>query len=381
MELVKELFKSDVTVSSAVFSCRQGVREVQSVFEITSALDLFEDQLSVLISAVDDWRNRNPDFSPAFLRFFLSDAANQESILKSIIKEKEYDCACSIVQQPPLNGSKIALWCYWQTNIVSYRENDFYIVEHGSYRHCWYAGTTLKGTNPYQQTTALFEKYEADLKNVHFTFQDDCIRTWLYVQNIDANYQGVVEARRDNFEKIGLTSKTHYVASTGIEGRTANAEGLVKMDAYAVAGLKPKQQQFLYAKGYLNPTYEYGVTFERGVKVCYGDRNHLFISGTASIDNKGNVLYEGDVCKQTLRMWENVEQLLKEGDATMNDVMQMLVYLRDLSDYSAVKKMFDDRFPSVPKLFLLAPVCRPKWLIEMECIAISSVINKDYPSL
>ena len=36
-----------------------------------------------------------------------------------------------------------------------------------------------------------------------------------------------------------------------------------------------------------------------------------------------------------------------------------------------VKKMFDERFPDIPRVITLAPVCRPTWLIEMECMAIS----------
>jgi hypothetical protein len=29
-----------------------------------------------------------------------------------------------------------------------------------------------------------------------------------------------------------------------------------------------------------------------------------------------------------------------------------------------------ERFPEHPKVFLLAPVCRPGWLVEMECMAV-----------
>ena len=65
------------------------------------------------------------------------------------------------------------------------------------------------------------------------------------------------------------------------------------MDTYAVKGLQPGQIQFLYAPTHLNPTYEYGVTFERGTAVTYGDRKQIFISGTASIDNKGEIYIRG----------------------------------------------------------------------------------------
>ena len=110
----------------------------------------------------------------------------------------------------------------------------------------------------------------------------------------------------------------------------------------------------------------------------YGDRAHVFISGTASIDNKGNVLYLGDIVRQTHRMWDNVEALLSEADTAFDDVMQMVVYLRDAADYATVQRMFSERFPHTPTVIALAPVCRPTWLIEMECIAVKQRDNVDY---
>ena len=136
--------------------------------------------------------------------------------------------------------------------------------------------------------------------------------------------------------------------------------------------------QYLYAPTHLNPTYEYGVSFERGTRMDYGDRRQVFISGTASIDNKGNVLHVGDIRKQTERMWENVEVLLNEAECSFEDVGQMIVYLRDTADYTVVNRMFEERFPGVPKVIVLAPVCRPGWLIEMECMATKAVQQAEY---
>jgi enamine deaminase RidA (YjgF/YER057c/UK114 family) len=110
----------------------------------------------------------------------------------------------------------------------------------------------------------------------------------------------------------------------------------------------------------------------------YGDRSHVFISGTASINNKGEVMYIGNIVKQTERMWENVEKLLEEAGTTYDDVMQIIVYLRDTADYATVKEMFDKRFPDKPTVITLAPVCRPTWLIEMECIAVAPNSNGKY---
>ena len=52
---------------------------------------------------------------------------------------------------------------------------------------------------------------------------------------------------RSFYHAESLREKTHYIASTGIEGRHADPSVLVQMDSYAVDGLEPGQVQFLYA--------------------------------------------------------------------------------------------------------------------------------------
>lgn len=207
---------------------------------------------------------------------------------------------------------------------------------------------------------------------------DDCIRTWFFVQNVDVNYAGLVKARNEVFTEQSLTPQTHYIASTGIEGRHADPKVLVQMDTYAVEGLTPGQIHHLYAPTHLNPTYEYGVSFERGTSIDYGDRRHVFISGTASINNKGEIVHCGDVRKQTERMWENVETLLEEAGCGFEEVGQMIIYLRDTADYAVVREMHDQQFPDIPKVIVHGPVCRPHWLVEMECIAVKTQENDGY---
>ena len=153
------------------------------------------------------------------------------------------------------------------------------------------------------------------------------------------------------------------------------------MDAYTVDGLLPEQKQFLYAPTHLNPTYEYGVTFERGTAVSYGDRKQIFLSGTASIDNRGEIVHPGDILKQTERMMENISVLLQEAGASVADIMQAIVYLRDPADYEEVNRYIRTHYPDMPHLIVLAPVCRPGWLIETECIAVIPADFPQYPCL
>ena len=191
----------------------------------------------------------------------------------------------------------------------------------------------------------------------------------------------MVRARNQVFFTQGLTNNTHFIASTGIGGRMHDPNVLTMMDNYAVAGLKKEQIKYLYAPTHLNRTSDYGVSFERGTMVDYGDRRHVLISGTASINNKGMVVHQKDVVKQTRRMWENVEALLSVADCTFDDATHFIVYLRDSSDYAVVSELFRQRFPDKPTVIVRAPVCRPEWLIEMECMAVKAIENKDFECL
>lgn len=94
---------------------------------------------------------------------------------------------------------------------------------------------------------------------------------------------------------------------------------------------------------------------------------HIYISGTASIDHQGKVLHQGDVLAQADRLLENISVLLQEGGSSLEKVPYFIVYLRDISDYALVDTYMQKRFPHVPRILLEARVCRPSWLIEMEC--------------
>ena len=357
------------------FSVANGVTEWHVMLHVEPLGDLFSGQMQRIYAAED----RLPGL-PAFAgaryvmkRYFLSDSANQQPLMR-----QEEGVSLSLIQQQPLDGSKIAVWLYLQAGTDIRPDGDAVAVTHNGYTHLWHMGMISPEGDSAAQTRSILEHYEAELARQGATLAENCVRTWFFVRDVDTQYHGLVVARRENFEREGLTSKTHYIASTGIGGSPADTRALVQLGSLAVLGLQPSQQRYLYAPPHLNPTYEYGVTFERGTAVNYGDRSHIYISGTASIDNRGEVLHVGDVVQQTRRMWENVEALLSEAGATFADVMQIIVYLRDTADAKQVTEMFRERYPDTPTVVTLAPVCRPTWLIEMECIAVRPAENPEY---
>lgn len=362
------------------FEVEGGVTEYHVMVHATRPEQSFQEQLDAVLNAYYNLIDTElKGASSVIKRYFLSDAANQYDALLSAVPEAPA-CACSVVEQAPLNGTKVALWAYLLTDIGAGSFNEeLYRVQHGAYTHLWGGTSVSHAPSSEEQTSLLLKHYVMQLLSNGGHLADDCIRTWFFVQNVDVNYAGVVKARNEEFFTQNLTSKTHFISSTGINGRNADPSVLVQLDTYAVLGLKPEQIKFLYAPTHLNPTYEYGVSFERGTRVDYGDRRQVFISGTASIDNKGNILHVGDIRRQTERMWENVDALLSEAECGFEDVGQMIVYLRDVADYAVVNEMFEKRFPGIPRVIVHAPVCRPGWLIEMECMATKEVKNEDYP--
>ena len=339
----------------------------------------FQQQLDAVLDSYGQLKATELNGATAVLkRYFLSDVANQAD---DVLLADTSDCAKSIIGQAPLDGSKIGLWVYLMTNVTSRQlSNGLYEVAHGEFRHLWNASAHNTAQNSEYQTRLLFNEYILQLAQEGCTLADNCIRTWLFVNDVDVNYTGVVAARNKVFFTQGLTEDTHYIASTGIGGRAYDPQVMTQMDNYAIAGIKKEQIHYLYAPSHLNRTSDYGVSFERGTTIDYADRRHIIISGTASINNKGQIEHPKDIVKQTHRMWDNVEALLKEAGSSYEDVGVMIVYLRDIADYELVKKLYEEHFPHHPRIIVHAPVCRAGWLIEMEVMAVKKQTVADQPS-
>jgi enamine deaminase RidA (YjgF/YER057c/UK114 family) len=370
-----------VRVETCCFETGKGVSEYHVTLHVMRTGDPFADQLAGIREALSCLlRQYGERVHPVFMRYFLSDAANQIPVMEAYGKEA-FPCAVSVVQQPPLDGSRIALWVYLKSDVEITASPHGVLEEHNGYRYLWTAGCRASGKDSGSQTESLFRDYAAGLERERYSLESHCLRTWLFVQNIDRNYGGVVRTRKDFFARCRMTEQTHYIVSTGIEGRCADPESLVMLDACAVKGLQEGQLNYLHAPSHFSPTHTYGVTFERGVHVAYGDRSHVLLAGTASIDSQGEIVHPNDAVKQTCHMLENMEALLQEAGLSLDHAVQMIVYLRDRSDYPAVSAILEARFGGLPKIFALALVCRPGWLVEAECIAVKAQENPRFRAL
>lgn len=352
---------NDTDVQAALFS--NGRKEAHAYLHPTETADEAYLQIRSLAEAAESL-SADLGMCPVFMRWLLSDPINQTAYLP-----QKRICASSVIRQSPLDGSKAALLMILEEDADFKEEADGIWID--SRGRLW-AGddTTVKSGDSRSMTVAYLERLNAALLRHGASLRDNCLRTWLFVRDIDNNYAGVVRGRNEVFGREGLTRQTHFIASTGIEGASAIPSRLVSFNAVADTRITPDKITYLYGKTHLNPTYEYGVAFERGTAVDYSDRRHVYVSGTASIDNKGEIVAPGDIMAQTERMLENIATLLKEGECEWSDVAHMTVYLRDIADFHTVRLIITARYPDIPKAIVLAPVCRPGWLVETECMAI-----------
>ena len=257
------------------------------------------------------------------LRFHLSDAANQGPLLRQLLAGRP----ASVVDQPPAAGSRVAL--------------EAWFVARGGERHVRisYSPRVAEGDSR-RQMYELFSHLTGEAGTSGFA--DRVLRTWIYCRDVDNNYPGVVSGRNRAFDELGLTER--YLASTGIGGGSDDPRQLVAMDALVCSG-NPPEQTPLRALEHLSPTVLYGVRFERAMRAAWRDRDWLIVSGTASIDRHGKVLYPGDIRRQSRRVVENISALLAEGGADLGDVRAATVYLRDPADLAAVRAEFAAAFP------------------------------------
>lgn len=291
---------------------------------------------------------------PVFVRFFLSDAQNQTTALQAALQERCWGLpAVSLVEQPPLDGSHVTALVQTADELPGFLFHSLRLSEEEA-----------AGRDSYAQSRLLFDKYLDIIRPLGLDLKTHCVRTWIYVRDIDSNYAGLVKARNDVFAGEGLTRDTHYIASTGIGGATEGRNAVVAIDFVTRPDIRESDKTYLKALSHLSPTHDYGVAFERGVRLSDGQ---VFISGTASIDHRGHVLHEGDVVAQTDRLLENIGVLLREGGSGFGNVPYFVIYLRDISDYGIIDAYMQERFPAIPRIILEARVSRPAWLIEMEC--------------
>ena len=159
-----------------------------------------------------------------------------------------------------------------------------------------------------------------------------------------------------------------------LDGRGTAVEGMQPQ-----AGSTHVPRRAISAPDVMNEAYEYErpCSFSRGLRVELPGASMLFLSGTASVDERGATVHEGDFAAQLLRTYRNLTRLLAAEGASWRDLVKTTCYLRDIDrDYLVFNQVRTAFFaaagldPLPASTAVQARLCRPDLLVEIEAIAV-----------
>jgi enamine deaminase RidA (YjgF/YER057c/UK114 family) len=142
------------------------------------------------------------------------------------------------------------------------------------------------------------------------------------------------------------------------------------MSVYALKGERPPARCVMTSPT-LNEAMDYGADFVRGMRMTEANKVALHVSGTASIDERGNTAHPGDFEAQAERMLVNIAALLERQGAGFGDVVSAVTYLKRPEDAARLGDTLREAgFTGFPHALVAAPICRPDLLCETEALAV-----------
>ncbi|UCE20042.1 MAG: RidA family protein [Gemmatimonadota bacterium] len=111
--------------------------------------------------------------------------------------------------------------------------------------------------------------------------------------------------------------------------------------------------------------------YSQAVKVGSGEL--LFTAGQIPMDPETGELVSGDIQVQARRVLENLKALLEAGGSSLDKVVKVTVFLKDMDDFAAMNEVYDQYFGKNPPARSAVQVARlPKDVeIEIECVAMA----------
>jgi enamine deaminase RidA (YjgF/YER057c/UK114 family) len=98
----------------------------------------------------------------------------------------------------------------------------------------------------------------------------------------------------------------------------------------------------------------------------------IYVSGQVAIDESGALVGKGDAGKQAEQVFKNIHRILTASGATINDIVKLNWYFRDMGD-RAVIAAARDRFLGAHRpastAVEVSRLVSEDWLIEVDCVA------------
>jgi enamine deaminase RidA (YjgF/YER057c/UK114 family) len=202
-------------------------------------------------------------------------------------------------------------------------------------------------------------------------------RTWIYLSRVLDWYGDFNEVRNTHFAAAGLSTSAAtdglsvFPASTGIQARS-DAEDCV-MDLLAIdasTAASPAVRPVLRSERQ-GQAFSYGSAFSRAMVIDWTEYKTIHISGTASIDAQGRSTHSGDAAAQFRETMINITALLEQEGAALSNICQGTLFAKSAAVAAACGIAARELgLPAMPLVEVVADVCRPELLVEVEAVAI-----------
>jgi len=74
----------------------------------------------------------------------------------------------------------------------------------------------------------------------------------------------------------------------------------------------------------------------------------IFTAGQVAFDPATGQLVEGDVARQTTRVFENLKAIVEAAGSSLDRAVKATVYLKDMNDFAAMNEVYARYFPANP---------------------------------
>jgi len=99
----------------------------------------------------------------------------------------------------------------------------------------------------------------------------------------------------------------------------------------------------------------------------------IYISGLTSRDVTGTVVGDGDIKLQTETVLKNIQAILGEVGGTLDDIVRVTVYIRNMEDFAAIhevrRRYFTQPYPA-STMVEVSRLVDNRLLIEIDAVAV-----------
>lgn len=114
-------------------------------------------------------------------------------------------------------------------------------------------------------------------------------------------------------------------------------------------------------------------SYSHGLTVDIGDSQMVFVTGQIAMDANGNAVAPDDIAKQTEFVFENIETILQEAGASLDDVVKAVIYVTNMEDYkdiSPIRNKYFEQSKPVSTLVEINKTVKEGCDVEIEVIAV-----------